>query len=310
MGKDISQSELNAFFERQLSDWDTAKNNYEALNHVKVKDFVIGQSTVKVQFNPARIVSSAAKVDTKSLKERKCFLCEENRPSVQEGIEWGGYTVLINPFPIFPRHLTIPCNQHTPQRIKGRMADMMELARQLEGFTLFYNGPKCGASAPDHMHFQAGNRDFMPIEHDFDKSEKISISSGSDSVCSVLTGLAESCILIEANSVAGGVGAFDRIYECLDIPEGEEEPMLNILCYFDNDAWRIFVFPRKKHRPTCYFAEDDENILISPASVDMGGMFITPLEKDFNKITAADIKAILDEVCLSKEEIFSRINKI
>ena len=158
MGINISE-----FFDRQLQVWDTARNNFEALKNVKVKEFNVDGTTIKVQFNPGRIVSSAAKVDAKSLKERKCFLCAANRPAVQEGIAWGDdYTILINPFPIFPRHLTIPCNEHVDQLIKGRIADMMNLSRDLEGFTLFYNGPKCGASAPDHRHFQAGNRGLTP----------------------------------------------------------------------------------------------------------------------------------------------------
>ena len=159
----IDKSVVQEFLERQIRDWDTAKNNYEALKHVKVKEFELNGSTVKVQFNPARIVSSAAKVDAKSLKERKCFLCEANRPAVQEGLPWEDYTILVNPFPIFPKHLTIPANEHTPQLIAGRISDMMKIARVLESYVVFYNGPKCGASAPDHMHFQAGNVGFMPV---------------------------------------------------------------------------------------------------------------------------------------------------
>lgn len=306
----VNKENVRSFIESQLNVWDTAKNNFEALKGVKVKDFTIGNSTVKVQFNPARIVSSAAKVDAKSLKERKCFLCETNRPAVQEGLPWGGYTVLINPFPIFPKHLTIPDNSHTDQKIQGRIADMMKLTKDLEEYTLFYNGPKCGASAPDHMHFQAGNRGFMPIEEDIHNAKtEVVVNAGKGELC-LVKGLAQSCFLIRTTDVEAGAVLFGQLYAVLNIPEGEIEPMLNVLCWFEKETWYLVVFPRKQHRPTCYFAEGDANILISPASVDMGGVFITPLEKDFEKISADDIKTILDEVCLSEAEAEEIANKL
>lgn len=300
--QELNKNTVSTFLNQQLEEWDTARNNFAALANVKVKTFMIGTTHFKVQFNPGRITSSAAKVDAKSLKERKCFLCAANRPAVQRGLEWGDYTVLINPFPIFPRHLTIPDNNHVDQRIDGRIADMMQLARALEGYTLFYNGPKCGASAPDHMHFQAGNSGFMPVEYDVVTAEKTQVATEGSAKMSLVNGLSHSCFLIEADTVVDGAALFKRLYDCLDIPEGEAEPMLNVLCRFVGNGWHVLVFPRKKHRPDCYFKEGDENILISPASVDMGGVFITPLEKDFEKITADDIAQILSECCLAADE--------
>ena len=253
MGINISE-----FFDRQLQVWDTARNNFEALKNVKVKEFNVDGTTIKVQFNPGRIVSSAAKVDAKSLKERKCFLCAANRPAVQEGIAWGDdYTILINPFPIFPRHLTIPCNKHVDQLIKGRIADMMNLSRDLEGFTLFYNGPKCGASAPDHMHFQAGNRGFMPMEDQMASAERDIIVSGGSVELSIVKGMSHPCFCIRTSAVDKGEKMFDLVYNVLTIPEGEPEPMLNVLCWYEDGLWTILVFPRKKHRPSCYAAEGD-----------------------------------------------------
>lgn len=298
----LDKNVVASFLNRQIEDWDTANKNFTALKDVKVKTFTIGKSNFKVQFNPARITSSAAKVDPKSLKERKCFLCAANRPAIQEGIEWGKYTVLVNPFPILPRHLTIPDNGHVDQKIEGRIADMMNLAAALEDYTLFYNGPKCGASAPDHMHFQGGNCGFMPVEEDINNADKAEVAVAGNSKMFLAKGLAQSCFFIEAQCVEEGEELFNRLYAQLTTPEGEIEPMLNILCRYTGSEWNIFVFPRKKHRPDCYFKEGDENILISPASVDMGGVFITPLEKDFEKITAEDVKTILDEVCLSEQE--------
>ena len=264
-----------------------------------------------MQFNPARIVSSAAKVDNKSLKERKCFLCAANRPEVQEGIAWGeNYTILINPFPIFPKHLTIPCNDHTDQRILARIGDMMAIAKDLPGFTLFYNGPKCGASAPDHMHFQAGNRGFLGFETDYLAADKKEVISNAGATLSLLSGLANAAFLIEAVEIDAATELFVTLYNALEIPEGEEEPMLNILCWSEEGKWKVAVFPRRKHRPACYSAEGDANILISPASVDMGGVFITPLEKDFKKITADDLEQILDEVCLDQSGVEKILNNL
>lgn len=303
MGK-VNSKEVAALLEAQLLEWDTAMNNYEALKGVKVKELKIEKSTINVQFNPARITSSAAKVDPKSLKERKCFLCKANLPAVQRGVAWGdNYTILVNPFPIFPKHLTIPCNDHVDQRILTRIGDMMDIARDLDEYTLFYNGPKCGASAPDHMHFQAGNKGFLTFETDWKKGRKVDIKSIGTASLSKIEELSHSAFVIETESIEDGVALFGKLYEALPIPEGEPEPMLNILCWYEDAKWIVIVYPRKKHRPSCYFAEGDDNILLSPASVDMGGVFITPLEKDFLKISEVDIKTILDEVNLSDSEI-------
>lgn len=303
--------QVEKLIEQQLVVWQTPRDNYAALQNVEVKEFKVKRSTIKVQFNPARIVSSAAKVDNKSLKERKCFLCAANRPEVQEGIAWGeNYTILINPFPIFPKHLTIPCNDHTDQRILSRIGDMMAIAKDLPGFTLFYNGPKCGASAPDHMHFQAGNRGFLGFETDYLNADKKEVISNAGATLSLLSGLANAAFLIEAVEIDAATELFVTLYNALDIPEGEEEPMLNILCWSEEGKWKVAVFPRRKHRPACYSAEGDANILISPASVDMGGVFITPLEKDFKKITADDLEQILDEVCLDQSGVEKILNNL
>ena len=303
--------QVEKLIEQQLVVWQTPRDNYAALQNVEVKEFKVKRSTIKVQFNPARIVSSAAKVDNKSLKERKCFLCAANRPEVQEGIAWGeNYTILINPFPIFPKHLTIPCNDHTDQRILARIGDMMAIAKDLPGYTLFYNGPKCGASAPDHMHFQAGNRGFLGFETDYLAADKKEVISKAGATLSLLSGLANAAFLIEAVEIDAATELFVTLYNALEIPEGEEEPMLNILCWSEEGKWKVAVFPRRKHRPACYSAEGDANILISPASVDMGGVFITPLEKDFKKITADDLEQILDEVCLDQSGVEKILNNL
>ena len=293
---------IQKFLTEQLADWETARNNYAALAGVQVRELNVCGVHYKVQFNPARIVSSGAKVDAKSIQKRKCFLCPANLPAQQKGIPFGGhYQILVNPFPIFPRHLTIPDLNHTPQRIEGRLEDMMELARQLTDFTIFYNGPRCGASAPDHAHFQAGNRDFMPIEADWKNQIAGRIADYGKATLYYLNDQPRTTLVIQSSDMASANHLFSLI--CRLLPEQPEgEPMLNLLAMYDEGVWTLFVFPRAKHRPACYTAEGDARLLSSPASVDLGGVFITPVEADFHKISPAIMEQILSEVCLSASD--------
>ena len=289
--------EVKKLLHEQLNEWDLAKTNYDALQSVQSKDFDFGEFVVRVQFNPGRIVSSSAKVDAKTIQERKCFLCPANLPAVQRGIPFGkDYQILVNPFPIFPEHLTIPSLHHEDQLIFNRFEDMLDLAESLDEFTIFYNGPKCGASAPDHVHFQAGNKGFLLIEKDIKNVSKRIISENEEIKIYSLENYLRNVIVIESANKKAVVDAFKQIYSQLEIKEGEKEPMFNVISWYEDGKWISCIFPRKVHRPKCFFAEGDDNIMISPASVDMGGVFITPQEKDFAKITAEDIKAILAEV--------------
>lgn len=317
MGDQLNSKNLTELFEEQLNSWEQARGNYEALTKVRTKEITVNGFPFKVQFNPARIVSSAAKVDAKSIKERKCFLCRENRPAVQRGLDYvntndsnNKFTVLINPFPIFPRHLTIPLVKHQDQLISGRLETMLDLAEQLPQYTLFYNGPKCGASAPDHFHFQAGNRGFLPIEKELAGLGKNVIFKSAETTLYEITSGINGVILMESSSKEESASVFNKIYPALEIKEGEREPMVNILCWFSEGIWATAIYMRSKHRPSHYFADGDANILLSPAAVDLGGVLITPLEKDFNKISAKDISEILEEVCISFEELHLLVKTI
>lgn len=304
----MNQAIHNLLTEQTIS-WETARNNYAALAGVQVKELNVNGIPYKVQFNPARIVSSGAKVDAKSIRERKCFLCPANLPPEQKGIPFKGhYHILVNPFPIFPRHLTIPEQAHVPQRIAPRFADMLELAQNLSEFTIFYNGPKCGASAPDHAHFQAGNKGFLPIEQEWRKHVAGKIADYGKAVLWHLDDAPRATLVIDSASAEDATALFDIIYCALDVRPDEDEPMMNALAMYEADSWTVFIFPRAKHRPACYTAEGEENLLISPASVDLGGVFITPVEKDFLKITAEDVARILSEVCISAAD-FQRIRR-
>lgn len=307
----ILSQDIKALFTDQLENWPQAKANYEALKNVKSKDFDFGKYSIRVQFNPARIQSSAAKVDAKSIQERKCFLCPANLPSEQKGIPFGNaYQVLVNPFPIFPEHFTIPTYQHTDQLILDRFGDMLDLAREIDDNTIFYNGPKCGASAPDHAHFQAGLKGFLPIEKDINRISKEIIYSKESITVYAITEYLRNFFLLQASDKDQAVSFFKQLYTMLDMKDDDKEPMMNIVAWYEQNEWYIAVFPRAKHRPDCFYAEGDDNLLISPASVDLGGVFITPLEKDFLKITEKDIETILKEICIDDTQMQSIIHEI
>lgn len=307
----LTSKQAESLLSEQLQVWPLAQNNYNALAGVCSKEFASDGYSVRVQFNPARIQSSSAKVDAKSIQERKCFLCPANLPAEQKGLDWEHkYQLLVNPFPIFPKHFTIPTYDHVDQLILNRFGDMLDLAKSLDEYTIFYNGPKCGASAPDHAHFQAGNKGFLPIEKDVCEVPKTMLVKEDGLEVFALDNYLRSCFLLTATDRRKAKSFFDILYHQLDIPQGETEPMLNIITWYEQGVWYSCIIPRRKHRPACFSAEGDANILISPASVDMGGVFITPLEKDFEKITLEDITGILKEVCLSDDQMQKIINKI
>ncbi|MBO5796670.1 MAG: DUF4922 domain-containing protein [Bacteroides sp.] len=288
----------------QLSEWPLAQTNYQALGAVCVKQLHVGGIAYKVQYNPARIASSGAKTDVQSIQARKCFLCASNRPAEQRGIPFKEhYEVLVNPYPIFPKHLTIPDTTHTEQAIEGRIHDMLELAQALPDFTIFYNGPRCGASAPDHMHFQAGSRGFMPIETDWKerKGEKI-VQQGNATLWRMDDAL-RNTLVIESTCIDDAERLFNDIYQNLPTLPADEEPMMNLLAMYDEGKWILYILLRRKHRPSCYTAQGNEQLLCSPASVDLGGVLILPIAEDFEKITDEMAENIVSEVCLNAEEV-------
>lgn len=309
----LSSKDAKELLDRQLKVWLLAKNNFDALSRVETKEIDFGGFAISVQFNPARIQSSAAKVDAKSIQERKCFLCPQNLPAEQEGIPFGNnYQVLVNPFPIFPQHFTVPTHAHTDQLLLERFGDMLDLSKCMDDCVIFYNGPKCGASAPDHAHFQAGNKGFMPIEKDMASIPLQIIHCGEQLVVSKIEGYLRNGFFVTSTDRQQAVDFFKKLDAVLEIKEGEKEPMINVLAWYDTPtaSYRVAIFPRAKHRPSCYFAEGDANILISPASVDLGGVFITPLQKDFDKITKEDIAAIFSEITISKNELDAIASKL
>lgn len=306
-------SQIKNLLDSQIVDWELAKNNYKGLESVKVKEFSFDGFSIKVQFNPSRITSTSAKVDAKSIQERKCFLCKENLPKVQTGIDYKNeYIILVNPFPIFPEHFTIPKVDHKPQRIKENFEDILDLSKDLQDrYAVFYNGPKCGASAPDHMHFQAGIKNFMPVDYEFESIQKITLSNSDNLKISYTENYLRNFISLESPDKYQITNAFNKVYDSIEQVEAkDDEPMMNVVASYQNDEWRIIVFPREKHRPSHYFEEGEKQILLSPASVDLGGVCITPREDDFNRITKRDIKGILTQVGVGKEKFDKIISGI
>ena len=298
---------VSSLFNEQVSNWELARVNYEGLKTVRTKTFPFGDYKVTVQFNPARIVSSGAKMDAKTIAERKCFLCTENLPTEQKGLDAGDYTILVNPFPIFPQHFTIPRKEHIDQQIKPFFTDMLELAEAMNDYAVFYNGPRCGASAPDHMHFQAGTKSFLPLLSDYKRlkpDHAVILDEGVSYQLYNLTNYSRTVYCIESDSINSAKNLFENLYSkwqkqsdiSLTLSKGEGiEPMMNIVCSFEDGIWYTFIFPRKSFRPWQFTAEGDKQLMVSPATVELSGIFITPIESHFERIQQEDIVSILEQ---------------
>ena len=304
-------------FEIQKEQWQMLASGYETLKTVKSKSFQFDGFKIKAQFNAGRITSTSAKVDPKSISERKCFLCTENLPEEQKGILYNNkYIILCNPFPIFPTHFTLTLKEHQPQRIIDTFPDMLDLSKDLaKYYTVIYNGPRCGASAPDHQHFQAGNKIFIPVDDEFQQikneygkeifeNDDLSIFSIDDSI--------RKFISIESPDKKLAVNAFNKFYKTYsELMNEEQEPMINIISFYEEEyGWRVIVFLRSKHRPAVFFAEGEEKMLVSPAAIDLGGVCVFPREEDFNRISKEQIAAIFKEVFVSEEVLKKLIEKL
>jgi ATP adenylyltransferase/5',5'''-P-1,P-4-tetraphosphate phosphorylase II len=274
------QKQVDELIASQRDDWKEFNEALHQLDQVKVKTFYWGKEvSVNVQYNPGRIVSTAANIDKQNILVRPCFLCETNRPKEQRGISFlDKYTILANPFPILKNHLTIPIHSHVPQRIRKKTGDMLTLAEALPDYIVFYNGPKCGASAPDHFHLQAGLK--SPV-----------LLQGENEL--------RSCLIIESSTKQEAEERFEDVYYYLRSRQPEEdEPMLNIITYVDQGNFVLHIFPRKAHRPRQYYLEGNSRLMVSPGALDMAGLIIVPREEDFEKIKQEDIEDIYSQVSM------------
>ena len=308
-----SSDELKEFFDRQLAQWPDAAERHSALENVELRDLGNG---LLLQHNPARVVSTAARIDKEALACRKCFLCKENRPQQQiSESAMGAMEVLVNPFPILPFHLTLPLKEHAPQEIKNMYTEMLHMSRAWGDMVLFYNGAKCGASAPDHAHLQACCRRSVPLFGEY-WQEEIScgmeplLVDGEGCLYNVTT-YAVPLFMIVARSVSRSLDLFRTLVAALPSVDDEAEPRMNIFVYNTaEDGYVTVVIPRRAHRPAAYYASGEGMRLVSPGAIDMAGLVVTPRKEDFMAITADEALAMLQEVALFSgdvEEVVERL---
>ena len=328
-----NQNETNVFIEKQLELWQSVGKRFRELENVQTRQLEYKDVQMDCQFNPARISSTTAKIEKKEVKKRPCFLCDKNRPEEQQKMPVLGYLqLLINPYPILPKHLTIPTRRHVPQEWKVLKKGMLLLASELDESIIFYNGPRCGASAPDHAHLQAGSRGIIPIERDWKyletQLERIYPENGphdagleelgmknKDAGIYLLKNYACPAFVVISDTDSDNTALLDKLIDAMPLPEGMKEPDMNVISWRqqtsipDEEHIVSIIFPRRKHRPDCFYEKDAEKqMLISPGALDMGGLIITPRENDFNALKPKQAYNILREVTLDDAEI-SRICK-
>ena len=307
----MEDSSISRFFNRQLEVWTDARHRFRDLKHVETRQF---SDQLKLQWNPARIVSTGAKIDEKTLGERPCFLCDKNRPKEQMSKQIDEkFHLLVNPFPILPVHFTIPARKHQPQLIYKNYGEMHRFISLHSDLMVFYNGPKCGASAPDHLHFQAGTNGILPLQTNWQRlSRNLTdiISLNDEEKISVVRDFIVPAFVIISKSAESDEALFRRLYKAMPQRGDETEPMMNIISWRKGEEFISVVIPREKHRPEAYFAEGDAQFVVSPGALDMSGLIITPREEDFRKLTEEKALSLLQECGVSEEKMNAIIAKL
>ena len=307
----MEDSSISRFFNRQLEKWADARHRFRDLKHVETRQF---SDQLKLQWNPARIVSTGAKIDKKTLGERPCFLCDKNRPKEQMSKQIDEkFHLLVNPFPILPVHFTIPARKHQPQLIYKNYGEMHRFISLHSDLMVFYNGPKCGASAPDHLHFQAGTNGILPLQTNWQRlSRNLTdiISLNDEEKISVVRDFIVPAFVIISKSAESDEALFRRLYKAMPQRGDETEPMMNIISWRKGEEFISVVIPREKHRPEAYFAEGDAQFVVSPGALDMSGLIITPREEDFRKLTEEKALSLLQECGVSEEKMNAIIAKL
>lgn len=307
----MEDSSISRFFNRQLEVWTDARHRFRDLKHVETRQF---SDQLKLQWNPARIVSTGAKIDKKTLGERPCFLCDKNRPKEQMSKQIDEkFHLLVNPFPILPVHFTIPARKHQPQLIYKNYGEMHRFISLHSDLMVFYNGPKCGASAPDHLHFQAGTNGILPLQTNWQRlSRNLTdiISLNDEEKISEVRDFIVPAFVIISKSAESDETLFRRLYKAMPQRGDETEPMMNIISWRKGEEFISVVIPREKHRPEAYFAEGDAQFVVSPGALDMSGLIITPREEDFRKLTEEKALSLLQECGVSEEKMNAIIAKL
>jgi hypothetical protein len=290
---------------QQKKTWQNLREGYELLKEVRERDLSCSGFSIRLQYNPGRMKSSTAEVDKKIEKERKCFLCLDHLPESQKGIFYRkDYLILCNPMPVFSSHFTISHLDHRLQAIAEHIDTFLQLIADFgSGWIVFYNGPKCGASAPNHLHFQAAPSGRMPIEKEIREEKRLTLMTRVDGVLIYrVKNLGREVLLLEGDNprAMGSVlnGYLDALKKVLSL---NEEPMINIAGFHEKRKWHLMIFPRRKHRPDVFFKDGDARVVVSPGVIDMGGLIITPMKKDFERLEGAAVKSIYKEVSLERK---------
>jgi hypothetical protein len=306
-GKASSLAHLcEGLLKNQRTSWPECGEGSRSLETARYREIRCDGFTVLLQFNPLRMASTGAQVDPDSVRKRACFLCVENLPPEQTGILYEGkFMILCNPAPIFSPHYTISTVRHQPQKIEGSERLLLSLAEDLSGdYTIIYNGPRCGASAPDHLHFQAVPAGSMPVEREIDEERRRKyICRLNDADLYRIEKLGRAVLLLEGDNTRRVEAAMVLLLDAMkkSLPDGHDEPMMNLLCHHNAGGWRVTVFPRRKHRPDAFCREGDDRIIVSPGAVDLGGLLVTPQERDFLRLDAQSVQSIYGEVSMDEE---------
>jgi ribosomal protein S18 acetylase RimI-like enzyme len=290
----------------QKKSWQDLRVGYESLENVKERDLSCGRFSIRLQYNPGRIKSSLAAVSEREIRERRCFLCLDRLPESQKGILYRNeYLILCNPMPVFPSHFIISHLDHCLQAITGQIDLFLRLIADFgSGWMVLYNGPKCGASAPDHLHFHASPSGQMPIEKEICRENRIPLMKRRGVLLDRLIDLGREVILLEGDDPMAVEDVLEEFLTGLKkVLLIDEEPMVNIAGFQKKGKWRLLIFPRRKHRPERFFKEGDDRLVISPGVIDMGGLLITPVERDFKRLDGVEVESIYREVSVDEKTV-------
>ncbi|HTW88201.1 MAG TPA: DUF4922 domain-containing protein [Candidatus Binataceae bacterium] len=290
--------EIEKLFERQMRAWPQLAKGSDGLAQAKTRRVRIDWFDILVRHIPHRVASTTASVDRESVAKRPCFLCASNLPSEEEGLQFDeNFVIYCNPFPIVDQHLTIAQREHRSQRIANQFGNILDLAAALPGYFVIYNGPECGASAPDHMHFQAGSRAVLPIVKDTAKLSSVTVPNYGRNV-----------FLFRGRDRSALIDQIDRTVDLLAEVTGKQaEPLINIAVFYEREEWVTYLFPRGKHRPEVFHTGE---LTVSPASIDLCGIFVVPFARDFESITGDAIAAIFREVTLADDQFYAVASKL
>lgn len=314
------EARVAALIDQQTETWPLLAEGRAALAEIETKRVQVQESEVVIQHNARRIRSTGASVDKASIENRRCFLCPEGLPKEEKGIAYGGdLVILCNPFPILDQHLSIVHREHVPQQIEGNVASLLSLAHDLgSGYFVLYNGPECGASAPDHLHFQACSRELLPIEENLYEDEPVMIedcnycdeAARNSFELFTLGGCGRSVVVFRGGNHEEVEHWVYQVINELAAQTDKTEPMINIVCTYDPKVWTVYLFPRSKHRPSVFYAEGEQRLVVSPGAIDMAGVVVVPEREHFDKIDGERVAAIFSEVSMNTEIVNDLVDGI